>query len=106
MIKGLLRLCGFLLVAAGFVVIVIDGTSSIAANALRYTMLRDTALQVQPASLGNLEARLRAIDPRLWEPVASTMLKAPTSLTLIVLGIVFLLLGRKRREQIGYPSRL
>ncbi len=106
MIKGVIRLVGFLLSAAGFVVIVIDGTSSIAAGALRYTRLQDTALQLFPVRFAEFGPRLARIHPLLWDPAATTALQTPTALALIALGVVFLLLGRKNPEQIGYPARL
>ncbi len=106
MIKGLIRLCGFLLVAAGFVAVVIDGTRSIAASTLHYTALQDTVQQFSPTALSMLSLRLVRIHPVLWDPIVKAALLCPTALALVLFGVVFLLFGRKRREQIGFPARI
>ena len=70
MIRFLVRLAGYVLIAAGFVSLVIDGARSIANSAVMVTplgetlalLLRERYLQIQPAVERNLH-------PLLWDPV-------------------------------------
>jgi len=103
MLKGLIRLAGFLLTAAGFVQAVIDGTRSIAADAVVYSTLAESLHDYAPACLQRLAA---AIGPQAFERIALPALSAPTALVLIVLGFLLLLLARRRAEKIGHPARL
>jgi uncharacterized membrane protein YdbT with pleckstrin-like domain len=41
----------------------------------------------------------------VWNPALLSVLLTPIWVVLAVLGLLFVLVGRKRRQQIGYSSR-
>jgi hypothetical protein len=102
MIRFLLRFLGLWILAAGFIFLVYDGTKSIASNALYFTRIENVWGSIHQSSMLALQPRLEGIAHFLWDPVMTTFLKAPTALVLLILGIVLLLLGRKKRPLIGY----
>ena len=69
MIRFPLRLAGFLLIAAGFVALVIDGTRSIAGQRLLMTSVSDTWRAIHLDSLGAAQKALQA-----WVPPGSGIL--------------------------------
>jgi hypothetical protein len=105
-LKGLVRVLAFAVLAAGFVAAVMDGARSLANGELAYAKLGATAhrllnerfLLIQPA----LE---RHVHPLLWDPVVLNLLLLPTSLTLLVLGLVLYRLGRRPVATIGHMTR-
>ncbi len=106
MIKGVVRLIGFLMVAAGFAFAVVDGATSIAANALHYTVLRETLAAALPRQFPGLEALVtRNVHPLLWDPVLMTVFRVPTAIALVVLGMTVLFLVRPRTVTLGTPTR-
>jgi hypothetical protein len=106
MIKGIVRLAGFLMVAAGFAFAVVDGATSIAANALRYTVLRETLAAALPRQFPGLEALVtKNVHPLLWDPMLVTVFRVPTAIALVVLGMLVLFLMRHRAVSVGTPTR-
>jgi hypothetical protein len=106
MIRFILRLIGLMLLAGGFAAAVIDGTRSIGGNRLIWTPFEQTAQWLLPGKLPLLQAIVeRDLHPLLWNPVLATVFKLPTSLVLGVLGLVMLLIARKRPRPIGFTSR-
>jgi hypothetical protein len=102
MIRFLLRFLGLWILAAAFVWLVIDGTKSIAANALVRTQLRDTWTAIDHNSRARLKPAIEQHAEWLWNPVIQTILDQPTWLVLGVIGSVLVLLGRKKKPLIGY----
>ena len=103
MIRFSFRFLGLLCLAGAFILVVYDGTKSIAGNALYLTSVRALWELINPASLAKLQPLLaRYLDGVLWDPVALTVLQAPASLLFGVFGILFLLLGRRKKPLIGY----
>ncbi len=103
MFRFILRLIGFLLIAAGFVGFVVDGARSIAAGEIVYAPLGQILFQLLPGYFPMLEpAVTRHIHPTLWDPVLITILLFPAAAVAFVLGLLLLWLGRKRAEPIGY----
>ncbi|MBM6593084.1 hypothetical protein [Microvirga pudoricolor] len=101
--RGLARLVGLLLVAAGFIGLVVDGTRSIVNETLAFSSLRSLWETVSPASLGHLQAAVtQHVHPMLWDPVLTEFLLLPASIAGLILGLVFLWLGQKPLEPIGY----
>lgn len=103
MIRFLFRFIGLLLLAAAFILVIYDGTKSIAANTLYFTNVR-TAWEL--FSAGSLAALKPLISPYaggvLWDPGMVAFLAAPAWSVLGFLGIVFMLLGRRKKPLIGY----
>jgi hypothetical protein len=103
MIRFLLRFLGLWILAAAFVWLVIDGTKSIAGNAIYVTQLGKTWYDLNPNSLQLIQPAIeRHVAVWLWNPVIQTVLEQPTWLVLGILGSILILLGRKKRPLIGY----
>lgn len=101
--KFLARSLGLLLVAAGFVGLVIDGTRSIVNHAVSFVSVEGTAATLFPSSLSGLEGRIaERTAPWLWDSVLSPLLQLPASVTAFVIGAVLIWLGQKSLEPIGY----
>ncbi len=105
MFRFLARFLGLALLAAGFVGLVIDGTRSIANNAVSLTPLGEVAFRLFPRSFPLLEpAVTRHVHPFLWDPVLLNLLLLPAGLVAFALGALLLWLGRKPPEPIGFLS--
>ena len=103
MIRFLFRTLGLLLLAAAFVLFVYDGTKSIAANALVTTRLSEFWNVIDPSSLQQLEPYIKQhATTWLWDPVMVTILDAPSFAVFGIAGALLILLGRRRKPQIGY----
>ena len=104
--RVLLRLVGYLLVAAGFVALVIDGARSIANSALRFTALSDTLIAVLHERYALIQPAVeRNIHPLLWDPLLLSLMRAPVALVALVLGFALLWLGQPPQRQIGIVTR-
>ena len=103
MIRFLFRLLGLICLAAAFLLLVYDGTKSIAATQLYFTSVRTLWDLVNAASLLKLKPLvLPYAGGFLWDPVMLSILAAPAWSLLGLFGIVLLLLGRRRKPLIGY----
>lgn len=103
MIRLLLRFIGLICLAAGFILLIYDGTKSIAGNRLFLTSVRALWELINASSLAKLEPTIQFYaGGYLWDPVMMTILSAPSWGLLGGLGIILLLLGRKKRPLIGY----
>jgi hypothetical protein len=101
MIRFLLRFIGLICLAAGFILLIYDGTKSIAGNRLFLTSVRALWELINASSLAKLEPTIQSYaGGYLWDPVM--ILSAPSWGLLGGLGIILLLLGRKKRPLIGY----
>lgn len=104
--RFLLRLMGYLLVAAGFVALVIDGARSIANSSWHFTalgevlaaLLRERYLMLQPM----VE---RQLHPLLWDPLLLNLTLAPAALIALLLGFLLLRLGARPDPGIGIVTR-
>jgi hypothetical protein len=103
MIRFFLRLLGLMSLAAAFILVIYDGTKSIAANAVLTTSVRALWDAINAASLQNLRPLIENnLGTWAWDPVFSGFLTAPSAAVLGVTGIVLIVLGRKKRPLIGY----
>jgi hypothetical protein len=97
----ILRIVGTLLIALAVILVIIDGTKSLGANALVFTSLNDTWTAISPDSLAVVREFLGT---RLFGPVLETAVTAILGLPgWAVIGVPGLLLawaGRSRRERI------
>jgi hypothetical protein len=103
MIRFLLRFIGLICLAAGFILVIYDGTKSIAGNMVFLTSVRTLWELINAGSLAKLEPMIRSYaGGYLWDPFMVAILAAPSWSLLGIFGIVFLLLGRKKKPLIGY----
>lgn len=102
MIRFLLRFIGLWVLAGGFIFLVYDGTKSIASNAVLLTRVQDVWGNVHQASLLGLQPTLEGIAQILWDPVMTTFLNQPVAAVFVIVGVILMVLGRKRKPLIGY----
>ena len=103
MIRFLLRFIGLVCLAGGFILLIYDGTKSIAGNKLFLTDVQTLWELVNPGSLAKLKPMIESYAGGfLWDQLMVTFLSAPSWSVLGVLGILFILLGRRRKPLIGY----
>jgi hypothetical protein len=103
--RFLLRALGLLLLAAGFVGAVIDGTRSIANSELVVTPLGEAAFRLFGERYLLLQPAIeRHIHPLLWDPVVLNLTLLPGFAVALVLGVILLWLGREPEEPIGYVA--
>lgn len=103
MIRFVLRFLGLLALALAFIFLVYDGTKSIADQRWYLTTIGNVWAELHQDSLTQVKPMLESVAQWLWDPVADTVLnRGPAWLMLVVLGMVLVLLGRKKRPLIGY----
>ena len=97
----LLRVLGTLLIACALILVIIDGTRSLAASGLVFTPLEATWTQIHAESLLGLQQFLetRLFGP-LLDPIISTILGFPGWAVIGVPGILLAWAGRSRRERV------
>jgi hypothetical protein len=106
MFRFLLRILGYLAIAAGFVLLLIDGARSIANSELMLTSLNDLGLRFVGERFLLLQPAIeRQIHPLLWDPVLSNILRLPGAVPGLALGFWLLWLGRQPVRQVGYLTR-
>lgn len=96
-----MRISGTWLLGAALILLIIDGTKSLAANALLLTSLGETWMAMLPESfaaaadwsIGN------GLDP-YWALLNSTLLGWPGFLVVGIPGLILAFLGRSRSTQI------
>jgi len=103
MIRFLFRFLGLICLAAAFILVIYDGTKSIAGSRLTLTSVRALWELINAGSLTKLKP---LIEPYagglLWDPVMLFILAAPSWSVLGLFGILFILVGRRKKPLIGY----
>lgn len=103
MLKFLARMLGLLLVAAGFVGLVIDGTRSIVNNMISFTTVDGLIGLAVPGGVPELQTRVATrLSPWLWDSLFIHLLQLPASVTAFLVGAFLLWVGQKSMEPIGY----
>jgi hypothetical protein len=103
MIRFMFRFIGLLLLAAAFILVIYDGTKSIAANAFYFTSVRTLWELINAGSLATIQPLIRPYAGGvLWDPGMVAVLAAPAWSLLGLFGILFMLLGRRKKPLIGY----
>lgn len=106
MLRFTCRAIGLVLLALGFVGLVIDGTRSIANNAVRFQSLGDIGAAIFKERFLLLQPTIeQKVHPLLWDPVLRNVLLTPGSIAAFVLGAILLWLGRRPTEPIGFARR-
>ncbi|MGQ4273996.1 hypothetical protein [Terrihabitans sp. B22-R8] len=96
--RFLVRFVGVFVFAAAFVMLVIDGTRSIAADAVVLSSLSDAVGILWPNAVAGIEASLRSASDVLWDPIGRWLFAQPAVAVLGLTGLFLLLVGRKPRE--------
>src|SRR5262245_16953352 len=99
MVRFLFRFIGLLLLTFAFLVLVHDGTKSIADQTVYISKMGATWENVHQSSFSALEPAVeKLVGASIWNDVIQPyLLKQPTSLVLTVVAAVFILLGEKKR---------
>ncbi|KRE00588.1 hypothetical protein ASE61_21420 [Bosea sp. Root670] len=106
MVRFLLRLIGYVFVAAGFVALVIDGARSIANAGLRFMPVSEALIALVQERYQLIQPAIeRNIHPWLWDPLLLTVLRAPAAVVALLLGFALLWLGRRPEAAIGIVTR-
>src|SRR5918997_4648205 len=105
MLRFLARALGLVLIAAGFVGIVIDGTRSIANGTVMFTPLGEAAFRLFGERYLLLQPAIeRHVHPLLWDPIVLNLTLLPASVVGFFLGVLLLWLGQKPPEPIGFAT--
>jgi hypothetical protein len=103
MIRFLLRFIGLLLLALAFVFVIYDGMKSIADKGLVFTRIGQFWIDIHTASLQLARAAVeRNVGADVWRMAVQPILDQPASAVFGLIGIAFILLGRKKKPLIGY----
>lgn len=102
MIRSVIRSLGLVLLAAGFVFFIYDGTKSIADQTIYISKFSQTWAEIHQQSLQAAQAAVEKNAAWLWAAVIQPVLEQPTWLVLGTIGMVLILLGRKKKPLIGY----
>jgi hypothetical protein len=100
MIRFVLRFFGLISLALGFILLVYDGTKSIADQHWHVTRASDVLNLIHESGPGT--AGSSGPGAWLWQPLLANILSEPSWLVLLGLGTILILLGRKKRPLIGY----
>jgi hypothetical protein len=103
MFRFLLRFIGLWILAAAFIFLIYDGAGWVANGVLN-------SMQVETLWAAIHQNSLLALQPAveghglgwLWNPVIKKILEQPVWLVFGVIGVVLILLGRKKKPLIGY----
>ncbi len=102
MIRGFFRLIGLLLLAGGFVFLVYDGARWVADQSLRFTQFGQFWNDINQSSQQAFRIWVESKEPWLWTSVVKVILEQPVFAVLGIVGILLMLLFRRRKPLIGY----
>jgi hypothetical protein len=103
MIRFLLRFIGLLLLALAFIFVVYDGIRTISDGALLITKTSYVWNAIHEGSLRALQALVeQKLGAEAWQIGVAPILDQPAELIFCVLGIILIVLGRKKKPLIGY----
>lgn len=105
MLRLLTRFLGLLLLAVGFMALIVDGTRSIAGGGLIVTTLRRGASETFPGFYQSLQASVEAKSAFLWDPVLTTLALLPVSVALGGLGALLIVFSHKQEATNRYWRR-
>jgi len=103
MIRFVLRFLGLLLLALGFIFLVYDGIVSLSASSILLTKTSDIWNAVHDRSLAGFQTLVeRHAGPDIWQVVIAPILEQPASAVSCILGVILIVIGRKKKPLIGY----
>ena len=105
MVRFLLRLAGFVLLAAAFAALIVDGTRSIAARQILLFPFGETANWLFPTKLAWLKQGFDHGGMLALRPLLTGVLSVPTWIVGGLLGMLLLFAGRRPPPKIGFSNR-
>src|SRR5437763_633085 len=103
MIRFLLRFIGLLLLALAFIFVIYDGMKSIADRTIYATSIMQFWTDIQVGSLQAFQALVeRTAGAQLWKVGVTPVLDQPAAAVFAIVGVLMILLGRKKKPLIGY----
>jgi hypothetical protein len=103
MIRFVLRFFGLLLLALGFIFLVYDGIRSISDSSILLTKASEIWIILNDRSLASFQAMVeRRVGSDIWKVLVFPVLEQPASAVACILGVVLIMLGRKKKPLIGY----
>jgi uncharacterized protein YjeT (DUF2065 family) len=103
MIRFVLRFFGLLLLALGFIFLVYDGIRSMTDGHILLTRTSEVWNMVHDKSLASFQILIESrAGPDIWKAVISPILEQPASAVSCVLGVILVVIGRKKKPLIGY----
>ena len=104
MIRFVFRFIGLLLLALAFILLVYDGTKSIADQSFKISKVGETWANIDQSSLLALQPVVeRLIGAWFWQGIVQRyFLQQPAELVLAIIAAILILLGRKKKPLIGY----
>ena len=103
MIRFLLRFVGLLLLALGFIFLVYDGIRSISDGGILLTKASDIWNILNDRTLAAFQTWVEStVGPDIWRIGIAPVLEQAASAVACVLGIILIVLGRKKKPLIGY----
>lgn len=105
MLRLLTRFLGLLLLAGGFIALIVDGTRSIAGGQLLVTTLRRGLSETLPDLYRSVQGGVEAKSNFILDAAMSTLMVAPVSLTLGGLGALLIVFSHKRESANRYWRR-
>jgi hypothetical protein len=103
MIRFLLRFIGLLLLALAFIFVIYDGMKSIADKDLVLTKIGQFWIDVHTSSMQLFQAAVeRSTGAEFWRLAVQPVLDQPAAAVFGIIGVLLILLGRKKKALIGY----
>jgi hypothetical protein len=103
MIRFVFRFVGMLLLALAFIFVVYDGIRWISDGMLLVTRTDSVWNTIQDGSLQALQALVeKRAGPEVWKMGVAPVLDLPAAVVACALGIVLIVIGRKKKRLIGY----
>jgi hypothetical protein len=103
MIRFLLRFIGLLLLALAFIFVIYDGIRSISDGSFLITKASYVWSALSDRGLQSFQALVEQhAGAEVWQIGVAPILDQPASAVACVLGVVLILLGRKKKPLIGY----
>ncbi len=103
MIRFLLRFVGMLLLALGFIFLVYDGIRTISDGTILLTKASEIWIILNDRSLEAFRVLVeRYTGAEFWRAGVATILDQPASAVACILGVILIVLGRKKKPLIGY----
>jgi hypothetical protein len=103
MIRFFLRFVGLLLLALAFIFLVYDGIRSMTDGNILLTRTSEVWNMVHDRSLVSFQTLIESrAGPDIWKAVISPILEQPASAVSCVLGVILIVIGRKKKPLIGY----